>query len=251
MRLRSLRRAVALAFSLTRCALHYGWLRLHGPMTLVRRAHWLQRACQGVLHALDIGCMVTGEPPANGVIVANHLSYLDILILSAATPCFFVAKAEISHWPFFGWAARSGGTLFLNRSSLASATRVSESIAERLALPVPILFFPEGTSTDGSGLLPFHTRLFEPAILAQAPVTAATLRYRISDGTPERALCWYGDDAFFPHLCKALGVAGFSTEVHFGEPRIYEHRRVAANSTHAEILARRNIGKDSSDDRVE
>jgi len=152
-------------------------------------------------------------------------------------PCFFVAKAEIDRWPYFGKAARVGGTMFIDRSSLASAEKVSAMIGERLELPVPVLFFPEGTSTDGASLLRFHSRLFEPAILAEAPVTSAAVRYVIEDGTPERELCWFGDDAFLPHLWKALGTAGFSAEVTFGEPRVYPHRRVAADETHAEIAA--------------
>ena len=91
------------------------------------------------------------------LVVANHLSYLDIVILSAAMPCFFVAKAEIDKWPYFGKAARVGGTMFIDRSSLASAERVAAMIGERLKLPVPVLFFPEGTSTDGT-MLRFHSQ---------------------------------------------------------------------------------------------
>ena len=103
-----------------------------------------------------------------------------------------------------------------------------------------MLFFPEGTSTDGSPLLRFHSRLFEPAIMAGAPVTAAAVRYVLEDGAEERDLCWFGDEAFLPHLWKALGTAGFSAEVRFGEPQVYPHRRAAADQTHAEITAMRN-----------
>ena len=80
-------------------------------------------------------------------------------------PCFFVAKMEIGGWPFFGKAARSGGTIFVDRSSLASAMSVAEQMTERLKLPipVPVLLFPEGTSTDGSQVLRFHSRLIDPA----------------------------------------------------------------------------------------
>jgi 1-acyl-sn-glycerol-3-phosphate acyltransferase len=214
--------------------------RLRGPLTLERRARWLQSASRGILASLGIHYRVEGQPPAQGLVVSNHLSYLDILILSAAMPCFFVAKSEIARWPYFGRAARAGGTLFINRSSLASAEKVSAIIAERLELPVPVLFFPEGTSTDGSSLLRFHSRLFEPAIVAGAPVTAAAVRYVLENGAEERDLCWFGDAAFLPHLWKALGTAGFSAEVQFGEPQVYPHRRVAADQTHAEISAMRN-----------
>lgn len=240
MRLRAARRAVALGFALLLCIVRYWMVRLRGPLSMEQRALWVQAAARIVLRSLGIRYQVEGTPPQSGVVVANHLSYLDILILSSAMPCFFVAKAEIDRWPFFGKAARTGGTMFINRSSLASAEKVSAMIAERLALPVPVLFFPEGTSTDGSAVLRFHSRLFEPAVQAGAPVTTATLRYVLRDGSDERDLCWFGDDPFLPHLWKALGCGGFTAEVRFGEPQVYPHRRVAADQTHAEITALRN-----------
>jgi 1-acyl-sn-glycerol-3-phosphate acyltransferase len=241
--MRAARRAVALGSTLIFCMARLGIARLRGPLTLERRALWVQQSCRLILVCLGIRCSVDGEPPREGVVVANHLSYLDILILSAAMPCFFVAKAEISKWPFFGMAATAGGTLFIDRASLASAEKVSAMIAERLSLPVPVLFFPEGTSTDGGALLRFHSRLFEPAIRAEAPITAASIRYVMEDGTPESELCWFGDDEFLPHLWKALGISGFSAEVRFGDPQVYDHRRTAADLTHAEITAMRTGGE--------
>ena len=192
-----------------------------------------------MLKALNIRLQVEGEPPGRGLVVANHLSYLDIVLLSAAMPCFFVAKAEIDRWPYFGRAARSGGTIFVDRSSLESAMSVAEQIAERLSLPIPVLLFPEGTSTDGAQVLRFHSRLIDPATAVGAPITAVAIRYAIEGGVQERELCWYGDDEFLTHLWKLLGVAGFSASLRFGKPRIYTDRRVAADSTHAEITAMR------------
>jgi 1-acyl-sn-glycerol-3-phosphate acyltransferase len=192
-----------------------------------------------VVASLGIRAHVEGAPPARGVVVSNHLSYLDVAIFSTTMKCFFVAKAEISKWPYFGEAARSGGTIFIDRSSLASAEVVAAEMSERLSLPVPILFFPEGTSSDGSSVLQFHSRLFEPAAVARAPVTAASIRYVLADGTPEKELCWFGDDGFLPHLWKTLGTAGFTAEVRFGEPRVYTDRRAAAQTTRDEIVAMR------------
>jgi 1-acyl-sn-glycerol-3-phosphate acyltransferase len=216
-----------------------GLARLRGPLTLQRRALWIQRSSRRILSRLGIAYTVYGEPPAAGLVVSNHLSYLDILILGAAVPCSFVAKAEIAHWPFFGMATRNGGTIYIDRSSRASAAQVAATIAERLALPLPILFFPEGTSSDGSSLLRFHSGLFEPAIRARAMVTSASVRYVLQCGTPERELCWFGDAPFLPHLWKALGVSGFTAEVRFGTPHLYPDRRTAAEQTYAEILAMR------------
>jgi 1-acyl-sn-glycerol-3-phosphate acyltransferase len=241
MSLRGCGRAVALAYILIGSILRFWLMRVKGPRTLERRAEWLQETSCAVLRSMGIRLGVLGQPAMRGLVVANHLSYLDIVILAAAMPCFFVAKIEIKNWPYFGKAARSGGTLFIDRSSLASASRVAAVIRERLQLLVPVLFFPEGTSTDGSTVLRFHARLFEPAILAAAPITAAAVRYVIEDGTPERELCWYGDGMFFSHLMKALNTPGFSAEVRFGEPRIYPHRRIAADRTHDEIEGMRKV----------
>jgi 1-acyl-sn-glycerol-3-phosphate acyltransferase len=235
--MRQVRRAVALAFALAMCVVRYWLARLRGPMTLERRAVWLHSAARSVLKALGIQLQVEGQPPMSGLVVSNHLSYLDIIIISAALPCFFVAKMEINRWPYFGKAARAGGTIFVDRSSVASATSVAAQMTERLKLPIPVLLFPEGTSTDGAQVQRFHSRLIDPATTAGAPITAAAIRYAIDGGVAERELCWYGDEEFIPHLWKVLGVRGFGAQLHFGEPRIYEDRRVAADQTHAEITA--------------
>jgi 1-acyl-sn-glycerol-3-phosphate acyltransferase len=194
-----------------------------------------------MLKSLGIEYTVEGVPPTHGLVVSNHLSYIDILIFSAAMPCFFVAKMEIVGWPFFGKAARSGGTIFVDRSSLASALTVAEQMTERLKLPIPIpvLLFPEGTSTDGSQVIRFHSRLIDPATSLGVPITTACVRYVLHDGMEERELCWYGDETFVNHLWKVLGVTGYVAEVQFGEPRVYTDRRVAADETHDEISAMR------------
>jgi 1-acyl-sn-glycerol-3-phosphate acyltransferase len=216
-------------------------VRLRGPLTPVRRALWLQSACRGVLSSLGIEWSAEGTAPSQGLVVSNHLSYLDILICSAAMPCAFVSKTEVNKWPYFGLAARAGGTLFIDRASRASAVAVVAEMAERLKLPVPVLLFPEGTSTDGAHVLPFHTALFEPAVKVGATVTAAAVRYVIERGVPESELCWYGDAPFLTHLWKALGTPGFSARVSFGSPATYAGRRAAARVTHAQVSEMRGI----------
>jgi lyso-ornithine lipid O-acyltransferase len=237
--LRACRRAVALALALAACVVRYWLLRVRGPLTLEQRAFWMQSAGRVVMAALGIHCKILGNAPASGLVVCNHLSYLDIVILSAVMPCFFVSKVEIDRWPFFGKAARTGGTIFINRSSRASAAAVARQIAERLALQFPVLVFPEGTSSDGSTVLRFHTALFEPATAAGRQVTAAAVRYVLEGGREERDLCWFDDTLFLSHLWKALGTAGFFAEVRFGEPRVYPDRRTAARVTHQEVALMR------------
>lgn len=237
---RAIRRAVALGSLLLFCFVRSLLLRLHGPDTLERRAQWLHESGVMVMNRMGIGLKVTGEPPASGLLVANHLSYLDIMIFGTALPCYLVSKVQIGRWPFFGTLARAGGTIFVDRSSRASAEAVTDQIAERLKGPVPVLFFPEGTSTDGSRLLRFHSRFYTPAVDAGVPVVAAAVRYVLKDGAPERELCWFGDAAFLPHLWKTLAGPDFSAELHFGEPHIYTNRRAAADATYAEIKAMRS-----------
>ncbi len=241
MSLRRLRRAAALVFELILCVFRFWLLRFGGPITFERRARWGQQTARRLLASLNIKCQVEGNPPTHGLVVCNHLSYLDVPILAAAAPCFFVAKIEIGGWPFFGKAARACGTIFVDRSSLASAQSVAEQMTERLNIPIqiPVLLFPEGTSTDGSEVIRFHSRLIAPAISLGVPITTASVRYLFEDETQERELCWYGDETFVNHLWKMLGVAGFSADLRFGESRVYTDRRRAAYETRAEIVAMR------------
>jgi 1-acyl-sn-glycerol-3-phosphate acyltransferase len=220
-----------------------GLWRLHGPLTPGQRALWLQSACRGVLSGLGIRYVVHGEVPAQGLVVSNHLSYLDILIYSAVMPCAFVSKVEVRKWPYFGVAARAGGTLFIDRSSRASAVAVGREMSRRFTLPIPILLFPEGTSTDGSQVLRFHPSLFHSAVAGAVPVTPAMVRYVIRGGVPESTLCWFGDAPFVSHLWKALGTPGFSAEVTFGTPRIYLDRHTAALALHEDVARMRGQGK--------
>ena len=207
--------------------------------TPLRRARWLQTACRQVTRSLGIRFRVEGTPPTNGLLVSNHLSYLDILIYSAAVPCVFVSKAEVNSWPYFGFAARQGGTIFIDRTRRASALEVAQEMARRLADPAPILVFPEGTSSDGAQVMRFHSSLFEPAAATGAVVTAAAVRYESAGSAPESDLCWFGDESFLSHLWKTLGGPGFTAQLVFGQPRVYANRREAARETHEEVAGMR------------
>jgi 1-acyl-sn-glycerol-3-phosphate acyltransferase len=232
---------VALVFVLALCIVRYWLIRVRGPLTMEQRALWCQQSAKMILAGVGIHYRIQGQPPTRGLVVANHLSYLDILILSAAMPCFFVAKVEIGGWPFFGKSARIGGTIFVDRTSLASAMSVAEQMSERFKqTSIPVLLFPEGTSTDGN-MLRFHSRLIDPATSAGVPITAAAVRYVI-EGGEEKDLCWYDDTLFLPHLLQTLRTPGFSGEVIFGEPKVYLNRRIAADATYTEISEMRERG---------
>jgi len=245
------RRGFILIFSLLFCALRFGWERLvclyRGvPLSTRYRAEWMHFCGATVLSAMGIRYRVEGSlPQGTTMIVANHLSYLDIAICSAAMPCAFVAKEEIAGWPFFGWLAQLGGTIFLDRESRLSAWDATESIALRLAEDVPVLFFPEGTSTDGSEILRFHSTLFEPAIQGRIPITPAAVFYQTPGDTAERDLCWFGDESFVPHLLRVLRVTGFTAVIRFGTPEILPDRRTAAWRNHdaVEALRQKTVGR--------
>jgi 1-acyl-sn-glycerol-3-phosphate acyltransferase len=239
MNLLRLRRAGSLAFVLPFFFVRLALLRLKGPLTPERRARWLQACCRAVVSVLGVEVRFQGLPPARGLLVSNHLSYLDVAVYASILPCVFVSRNDVATWPYFGAAARAAGTIFLNRASHASTLEAGAVMRARLAGHVPVLLFPEGTSTDGARVLRFHSSLFEPAVAAGASVTAAAIRYSPANGIPESELCWFGDADFLPHLWKLLSMPGISAEVHFNPPQRFADRRAAAATTHDLVHGRR------------
>jgi lyso-ornithine lipid O-acyltransferase len=191
----------------------------------------MQRSCALVLRRLGIEIVYDGPQPRAGLIVSNHLSYLDILLHAAIGPRVFVSKSEVRAWPGFGALAACGGTIFIERGKRSSAAEVALKIEYALRAGVTVVFFPEGTSTDGSTLLPFHSFLFEPAVLAEAPVTAAAIGYQANDAE-ESELCYYGDIHFVPHLLETMGRKEVRGRIRFDAlHRVYSSRKYAANDT--------------------
>jgi 1-acyl-sn-glycerol-3-phosphate acyltransferase len=232
--------------SLHFCALRFLWLSLGqllsgSRITPLQRAEWMHFCGRIVLAAMGIRYRVEGTPPSGSTLIAaNHLSYLDIVIVSAALPAAFVAKQEIGNWPFFGPLSKMGGAIFVDRTSRASAWETAEEMTLRLAANVPVVLFPEGTSTDGSDVQRFHSTLFAPAVEAKVPVIPAAVFYEMKGAGTERDLCWFGDDAFLPHLLRVLHVEGFTAVVRFGTPEIYPDRQTAAWRSHDAVADMRS-----------
>ena len=132
-----------------------------------------------MLHIMGISLDVQGDVPQHGplLLVANHISWLDILVLHASRHCRFVSKADVQHWPLIGTLAQGCGTLFVERESRRDAMRVVHHMADALRSGDMLAIFPEGTTSDGIGTLPFHANLFQAAISAHAPVQAIGLTY--------------------------------------------------------------------------
>jgi 1-acyl-sn-glycerol-3-phosphate acyltransferase len=234
-------RLLILLVCLAEVAVRFLFLRLRygSRLQLWQRARWLHRSCASILRRLRMRLECRGLRPGQGLVCSNHLSYLDILVYAATTPCLFVSKREVRGWPVFGFFARCGGTIFLDRQSRTSAERAAQEMMGVLESGVPILLFPEGTSTDGSDILRFHPTLLEPAVQLRMETTAAAIGYR-ARGVEERDLCWFGDAPFVPHLLRTLTRTSIAAEVEFFPDRIaYPDRKTAALELREQVDAMR------------
>jgi 1-acyl-sn-glycerol-3-phosphate acyltransferase len=181
-------------------------------------AEWLSETCTRGLAAIHADLQVQGTPPTRGMIVSNHLSYLDILCYSAATPCVFVSKAEVEAWPIFGTYARWSGSVFVRRHDRGDAARANADIGESLSNGVPVVLFPEGTTTDGQRVLRFHSTMLQPAIDVDAPITPCAIHYELDDGDPSREVAWWGDMTLLPHVWNMMGKKCIHARIMFGTP---------------------------------
>ncbi len=176
-------------------------LRTFGKMAKpLDRALWLQRVSRRLMRCIGLHAHYVGEREEAGLFVFNHVSYLDIVTLAARDPIVFVAKCEVRTWPVIGWIAAAAGTLFIDRTKRTDVARVGAAMKDLLSDGLRVCIFPEGTSSDGTSVLPFRTSLIEPAIEQKEPVTAGWIGYELEDGEPETEVCYWGDLTFGPHL---------------------------------------------------
>ncbi|MFL6427992.1 MAG: lysophospholipid acyltransferase family protein [Acidobacteriaceae bacterium] len=218
-------------------------LRLGGaqPLTARERANWLQDAACTVLARIGMEIVTEGDPPLNGLVVSNHLSYLDVLAYASIAPCVFVAKQEVRAWPVFGAFATMAGTIYVDRERRSANGGAAALIEAALQSGVPVVLFPEGTSSDRNSVLRFHSRYFEPAVRTHAMVTAAAIGYA-SSTAEEAALAYHGDDVFAPHLVRTLGQRNLEARVAFAfAGRRYADRKEAASETQTEVELLRNV----------
>ncbi|MGJ8616241.1 MAG: lysophospholipid acyltransferase family protein [Sulfitobacter sp.] len=180
---------------------------LNRPVT----PHITQTVCRVAFWILGISHHVRGTPMATrGAVVANHTSWLDIFALNVAKRIYFVSKSEVAGWPGIGWLARATGTVFIERNP-AKAQEQTKVFHDRLLAGHKLLFFPEGTSTDGMQVLPFKTTLFqaffEPSLRDEISVQPVTVVYQAPPGTDARFYGWWGDMSFGAHLITTLAPA--------------------------------------------
>jgi 1-acyl-sn-glycerol-3-phosphate acyltransferase len=143
--------------------------------------------------------------PDSGLLVCNHLSYLDIIALSAIRPCVFVAKRDVHGWPLFGWLARAAGTAFVERDRRLAAAREVTQIRAAIASGLLVVLFPEGTSSDGATVLPFKSSLLQAAVAARCRVAAAGIDYHLAYGSVADEVCYLRDMTLVPHLLNLFG----------------------------------------------
>ncbi|MCM2296869.1 lysophospholipid acyltransferase family protein [Rhodoferax sp.] len=234
-------------FKLARVGLHL----IHGLWVVNRhfprwqdhqKAKRIQAWARSSLALLGIDLKVNGNPPGNGplLLVANHVSWLDIVVLLASCPCRFVSKSEIGQWPVVGTLTRAAGTLFITRSSRRDALRVVHQMAEKLHADsgMVLAIFPEGTTSNGLQVLPFHANLFQAAISANAPVQTVAVRFEeTASGRHSQAACYIDDDTFLGSLWRTLTapqqrvVLSFGSAQHAGG----RNRQDWAADAHAEV----------------
>ena len=181
------------------------------------RAAWLSRSSRRHLKIFSYSANVAGEIPKAGLLVSNHLSYLDILAISATAPAVFVSKADVRRWPLFGWLAALGGTVFVERERRTHVGEVNREIETALAAGALVVVFPEGTSSDGTEVLPFRASLLEPALRGGHEISVGWIHYALDDGDAGNEVCYWGDHTFFPHLLNLMGKRRIRATLRFGK----------------------------------
>jgi len=179
------------------------------PLCDLLRLGWHRALCR----VLRVRIELVGAPdPDARLLVANHVSWLDILALGAHRPVVFVAKREVAEWPVVGYLAQRTGTLFVQRGDADRNAAVTERMTWCLRQGKRVVLFPEGTTTTGERVLRFHARLFQPARLAHVPTQAIAIEY----GGPARTIApFIGDDSFLPHLLRVLMLDRIEIRLHF------------------------------------
>jgi 1-acyl-sn-glycerol-3-phosphate acyltransferase len=204
-----------------------------------------QSVCRFAFWVLGMRLEVTGTPMRGcGVAVANHTSWLDIFALNAFDDIYFVAKSEVANWPMIGWLARATGTQFITRDRKQAQLHL-QLLQHRLRHGHRLLFFPEGTSTDGRRVLPFKPTLFQSFLAPESPddlrIQAITLAFHAPEGEDPRFYGWWGDSDLAQHLLQSLAYRRHgSVQVIYHEPVTasgFADRKSLARSLQAQVAA--------------
>ena len=228
---RSVLFVVLLAAAIVDC-----WIRR--PKWGAEGAVWIHRWCRRIVRVLGLRCEVGGRIPMCGAVVSNHLSYLDILLYSSVQPFVMVAKTEVRGWPLLGWLTAQAGTVYVQRGGGPTTYgRVNAAMAEAYRSGLPVLFFPEGTTTDGAGVLPFRRGLFHSVLDNGVSLRTAALRYSLDEDAGNRGawvgedVCWWGEMGFTSHIFGLLGLQGLRAQMRFGDEVVDRQDRFVLSET--------------------
>lgn len=205
----------------------YGALELilKHPTTREQQAEWLHQLCSRALRQMNVTLRCDGAFPERGVVISNHIGYLDIVAFAALHPCSFVAKAEMRRWPILGWMTTTVGTVYVDRGRGGSALRAATGMRAAAAAGVPVVFFPEGTTSNGACVLKFHSGLLMQSLEAQQPITAAFVRYRLTQDnrpgiTVENTVSYWDNTPLLVHIFRVLALRGIEIDVRIADAPI-------------------------------
>jgi 1-acyl-sn-glycerol-3-phosphate acyltransferase len=182
------------------------------------RRDYFTGAGSGILERMNVQLEVEGVfPEQGGVLVTNHLGYLDVLVLASLGPTVFVSRADVQHWPLIGRLTRWCSTIYIDRTKREQIPAVIGEMKSALATGAQVVFFPEGTSGSGEEVMPFRASLFDVAADGDAPVRVAALSYRTpAEEPPARdSVCWWGDAGFPRHFFVLAGLTQVTASVNF------------------------------------
>ncbi|MCX7147124.1 MAG: lysophospholipid acyltransferase family protein [Sulfuritalea sp.] len=189
-----------------------------------------------------------------GLLVGNHISFIDIFVINALLPCAFVAKSEVGQWPLIGWLSRQTGTVFIERGSRKAAHRTHQQMRPAFDAGQRLAIFPAGTTTAGDTLLPFHGALFQSAIDAAVPVHAIALSYHDAGGARSEAPAYIGDISLIDCLMRVLQAGGLVVRVTLAASFVppLPDRRHLAHRAHQAVatalaIARGQVGSPAFD----
>ncbi len=210
---------VVAVWRLLRATLHV----LHGMLVMTRfpaldaaaRHEHIRWWSAGLVRAMGLTLQVSGTPqPGATLIVANHISWLDIAAIHAAAPhARFVSKADVLAWPMLGWLIRNAGTLFIERDRKRDAVRVVHAVAAALNAGDTVAVFPEGTTGTGPELLPFHANLLQAAVATATPVQPVVLRFSDPRGPFSEAVTFIGETTLLQSLWRVALARGLAVSV--------------------------------------
>ena len=223
------------------------------PATREQRAEWLHQFCLRVVRAMGVAMHMDGTFPQHGVVISNHMGYLDIMVFAAQHRCVFVSKVEMAELPLLGWMTTMSGTVYVERGRGGSAIRARGGLQAAADAGLPIVIFPEGTTSDGTAVLPFRSGALAMVLEAGQSITAAHVSYRLTEDngpgvTIENDLAFWGDDArLFHHIFGLLALRGIEVNIKIANsPIVFSsvdiHRKQAAIEAHAAVMQLIGVG---------